>query len=178
VEEPGIDQLGDEGGRQPPVLLDQRGIGLDLGRERARPGDVVLPKLHALDLSRMSHRSAALRSSSPVRRRQFTVECRRAPIWAQMRRQVNEGSLHQPPILHRGGRVAHTRRMAAAPPASRRVVFVTSNNPGDRASIGSALEEARRFGRARVDMVGVRSWDDLANQLGRGEASRKTQPIP
>jgi hypothetical protein len=37
VEEPGIDQLGDEGGRQPPVLLDQRGIGLDLGNDaRAR----------------------------------------------------------------------------------------------------------------------------------------------
>ena len=102
--------------------------------------------------------------------------------------------------------------MAAATPASRRVVFITSKywkatskvgpkiiqytycrlpilapsflrsprpnvvlyNPGDRASIGSALEEARRFDRGRVDTAGVRSWDDLADQLGRGEAPRRT----
>jgi hypothetical protein len=43
-----------------------------------------------------------------------------------MRRQVNEGAGISLPILRRGGRIAHTRRMAAAPPASRRVVFVTS----------------------------------------------------
>ena len=96
VEEPGVDQLGDEGGRQPPILLDQRGIGLDLGRERARPGDVVFSKPHALDLSRMSHRSEALRSSSPVRASpRSSSNVRRAPIWAQMRRQVNEGRRHQ-----------------------------------------------------------------------------------
>ena len=116
--------------------------------------------------------------------------------------------------------------MAAAPPASRRVVFVTSKYwkatskvgfhflaqsfaragwdvlviqytycrlailapsflrsprpnfvlyiPGDRASIGSALEEARRFDRGRVDTAGIRSWDDLADQLGRGAAPRRT----
>jgi len=54
-------------------------------------------------------------------------------------------------------------------------VFYT---PGDRASIGSALEEARRFDRRRVDTTGVRSWDDLADQLGRGAAPRRTSPIP
>ena len=143
VEEPGIDQLGDEGGRQPPVLLDQRGIGLDFGRERARARDVVFSKLHALDLSRLSHRSAALRSSSPVHRGMSPGPNLGTNALAGQR----GGRRHRPPILRRGGRIAHTRRMAAAPPASRRVVFFTSYNPGDRASIGSALEEARRFDR-------------------------------
>jgi 2-beta-glucuronyltransferase len=46
--------------------------------------------------------------------------------------------------------------------------------PGDRASIGRALDETRRFDRRRVDTAGVRSWDDLADQLGRGAASRRT----
>jgi 2-beta-glucuronyltransferase len=46
--------------------------------------------------------------------------------------------------------------------------------PGDRASIGSALDEARRFDRGRVDTAGVRSWDDLADQLGRGASPRRT----
>jgi 2-beta-glucuronyltransferase len=46
-------------------------------------------------------------------------------------------------------------------------------NPGDRASIGRALEEARRFDRGRVDTAEVRSWDDLADQLGRGAVPRR-----
>ena len=39
--------------------------------------------------------------------------------------------------------------------------------PGDRESIRGALERARRFDRAAMDTGQLRSWDDLADQLGR-----------
>src|SRR6186713_2455760 len=105
-----------------------------------------------------------------VPRRPFVVECRRAPIWAQMRRQVNEGRPHPPPILRGGGRIAHTRRMAAAPPASRRVVFITSKYWKATSKVGFHFL-AQSFARAGWDVLFITTHlSRLAAALGKRRA--------
>ena len=96
VEEPGVDQLGDEGGRQAAdPARSARHWPRSRGGARAPGRRSALSKPHALDFSRMSHHSEALRSSSPARVRPFVVKWRRASIWVQMRRQGDEGRRHQ-----------------------------------------------------------------------------------